>query len=272
MCCVCIGAWVTRHARCTSACVERPVQLARAPQISAHAVCVLLCSPAHHPVEGDQSFPERVSKRIRTDNCHASCSETDPDALVLSCSRANCDYSAHPKCMGFSNHLASVLLSRNDWQCRDCKICYVCFDDDQKSLAYCEDCDLAVHTFCATPALGGRMPRSWSCASTTQACHGRSHRVGQQAPIKRSTPRSSKSGSRKSERGGSAGKDTPACRTRPKDPAVNYAEQESGSEEDVHGKSECVRAGCFVAPCLLDASDTAFVPLPCLVLPCACAA
>lgn len=85
----------------------------------------------------------------------ARCPEPNgrPDDMLV-CSRAACGQAAHPECLNFGEELARVVRSRDDWLCTDCKRCSVCLaNTHDRLLVYCDDCDRAVHTFCAEPKL-----------------------------------------------------------------------------------------------------------------------
>ncbi len=80
---------------------------------------------------------------------------------ILICS--SCSSVAHSACLSFSPTLVENTQSY-DWQCMDCKQCFVCLKkEDPDALVFCDYCDRAYHSYCHQPQLESIQLKEFKC-------------------------------------------------------------------------------------------------------------
>eukprot|EP00794_Sanderia_malayensis_P012840 gene12840-14160_t len=99
----------------------------------------------------------------------------DEEEDLLTCSE--CGNSGHPSCLQYSRELTQR-VSKEDWQCIECKICNLCKDQgDAANLLFCDACDKGFHMDCLDPPLDDMPTGSWVCEECDQERDGKRRRA-----------------------------------------------------------------------------------------------
>jgi len=99
----------------------------------------------------------------------------DEEEDLLTCSE--CGNSGHPSCLQYSKELTQR-VSREPWQCIECKICTKCQDQgDAANLLFCDACDKGYHMDCLDPPLDDMPTGSWVCQECDNERDGKRRRV-----------------------------------------------------------------------------------------------
>ncbi|XP_067932169.1 histone acetyltransferase KAT6B-like isoform X1 [Watersipora subatra] len=85
-----------------------------------------------------------------------------PEEMVSCC---RCGQSGHPSCLKFSKNQTEVVKSLQDWECYDCKKCFMCkiSKGDDNDMLICDRCDRSFHPHCCRPPVKKPPDGTWIC-------------------------------------------------------------------------------------------------------------
>ncbi|ESO92574.1 hypothetical protein LOTGIDRAFT_120412, partial [Lottia gigantea] len=84
-----------------------------------------------------------------------------PEVLLIC---KDCNAKAHPSCMDYSEEL-SRRACQSQWQCIDCKTCYMCDESGEPDLMlFCDGCDKGYHMNCHQPPVSDKPLGKWVCS------------------------------------------------------------------------------------------------------------